>query len=386
MKVSRLVDSRKVEMIRLAKKLIEQDTTNPPGNEWRAAEIVKKFFRKEGIRYRIFENKKGRTNVIGYVGTGKPRLIIACHLDTVPAGDGWKTDPFKAVVKKERIYGRGANDNKGPLASMLIAGKIIKGMQKKIKGQLILACVADEEEGSKNGMYYLVKKNKLQGEYAIVPDISREMKWINIAEKGILKLKVTSTGKQAHGSRPHQGINAVWNMIDFLNMVRKYRMRYRKHWLLSKPTLNLGVIKGGQASNIVPGKCQALLDIRYIPGQRPSRIVRDIKKIAMKTREKNAQARLKIEVIREQGPFEVSKDNILIKTIKKHTKTVRGKTPKIIGLSGTTVVKPLALKGIYSVGFSCGEDVAHKANEYISIDQMNDFAKIITLVCLDILG
>jgi succinyl-diaminopimelate desuccinylase len=386
MDVKQKVNSERKEMIRVLSGLIAADTTTPPGNEWRAAEVVKKFFRKERIRYKIFEKEKGRTNIIGYVGKGKPRLIIACHSDVVPAGDGWKSDPFRAKISKDRVYGRGAVDNKGPLASMLITGKVLKHFEKQLKGQVILACVADEEKGSKYGMYYLLKEKKLHGEYAIVPDIERDMKKIDIAEKGLLHLKVTSFGKQAHGSRPHTGINAVWNMIEFLNLFKKYRMKFKKHGILSDPTSNLGMIKGGSAPNIVPGECEACIDFRYVPSQKAKGIINDIKKMLAQVRKKNRKARFRLEVIDNQRPSEVEKDNVLVRKIRKHSKDVIRIKPVITGLSGTTVVKPLVQSGILSVGFSPGKNMAHAANENVSVRDLLDFSKIMCLVCLDLLS
>jgi len=385
MDFSKLIDSERRGMIRLLSKLIAADTTNPPGNEWKAAKVVERFFRKNKIRYRVFEKKKGRTNIIGYMGKGKPRIIIACHLDVVPAGTGWKTNPFKMKVKGGRAYGRGSNDNKGPLASTLIAGKILKRFEKQLKGQVILACVADEERGSKYGMYYLFNKGKLKGEYGIVPDIAHRMRKIDISEKGLLHLKIISLGKQAHGSSPEKGVNAIWNMIEFLNLLKKYRMRFRKHSLLSNPTNNLGVIKGGSAPNIVPGECEALLDFRYLPSQKADCIMKDIKNMFREVRKKNKRAKFKLEVIDNQKSVEIEKDNILVQTIKRHAKEVIGREPKLTGLPGTTLVKPLAENGIIAVGYSPGEEVAHAANEYISIRELSEFSKILCLVCLDML-
>jgi len=380
-----MVDSQKKEMVALLSRLIAADTTNPPGNEWRAAKVIESFFRRNGIRYRIFDKEKGRTNILGYIGKGKPRVIIACHLDVVPAGTGWKTDPFKMVVNGGKAYGRGTNDDKGPTASALIAGKILKHFEKELRGQVILACVADEEKGSKYGMYYLMEKGKLEGEYAIVPDIAHRMGKIDVAEKGLLHLKITSIGKQAHGSRPEKGINAIWNMIEFLNLLKGYAPEFREHELLSDPTKNLGVIRGGCQPNMVPGECEVLLDFRYSPSQRGEDILRDIKKMFSEVRRKNRKSRFKIEIIDHQKPVEVGRDNVLVKTIKRRAKEVTGKTPGFIGLSGTTLVKPLAMNGVLAVGYSPGEEVAHMANEYVSIRELSDFAKVLSLVCLDML-
>jgi acetylornithine deacetylase/succinyl-diaminopimelate desuccinylase family protein len=380
------VDSGKEEMIRLLSKLIAADTTNPPGNERRAAKVVEKFFKKNRIAYKIFEKEKGRTNIIGYIGKGKPRIIIACHLDVVPAGSGWKTNPFRMKVKKGKAYGRGATDNKGPLASVLIAGKILKSFEKKLKGQVVLACVADEECGSKYGMYYLLNEGKLEGEYGIVPDIAYSMKKIDVAEKGLLHLKITSLGRQAHGSRPEKGVNAIWNMVEFLNILKKHRMRFRRHPLLSGPTSNLGIIRGGNAANIVPGECEVHLDFRYLPSQKTEDMTRGIKDMFSKVREKNRKARFRLEVVDHQKPVEVDEDNILVRKIRQHAKEVIGKYPEVTGLSGTTVVKPLVMKGILAVGYSAGGEVAHMANEFIRIRELVDFSKILCLVCFDLMS
>jgi len=384
--VEKAVEAKKREMLSLLSGLIAADTSNPPGNEYRAAEVVKKFFRKNEIRYRVFERERGRTNLLGYIGGGKPRLIIACHLDTVPPGNGWKSDPFKAKVKGGKVYGRGAVDNKGPLAGMLIAGAVLKKLEKQLKGQVIMACVADEEHGSKLGMHHLLGKGKLRGEYAIVPDIEHELKKIDVAEKGLLFLKVTSLGRQAHGSRPDLGVNAVWNMVGFLNLFRRYRMQFRRHPLLSGPTINLGMIRGGEATNMVPDECEVKIDIRYLPSQSSLAIMSDVKRMLEKIKRGNRSAKFRLEVIDDQKPVEVGGDNILIRSIKRHVRAVTGHDAETIGIAGTTLIKPLAGKGIVAVGFSPGEGLAHTANEYISLGELTAFAKILCLVCLDLRG
>jgi len=386
MNVEKTVDEHKREMIALLSKLIAANTSNPLGNEYLAANVVKKFFRKNAIRYKVFEKAKGRTNLIGYVGEGRPRLIIACHLDTVPAGKGWATDPFKAKVKGGKVYGRGAVDNKGPLAGMLIAGAVMKKLEKRLKGQVILACVADEEAGSKLGMFHLLETGKLRGEYAIVPDIEHELKKIDVAEKGLLFLEVTSLGRQAHGSRPDLGINAVWNMVDFLEIFRHYKMKARKHPLLSAPTINLGTINGGEAPNIVPDECTARIDIRYLPSQKAEAIISDVRRMLAAVERRNRKAKFRLEVIDDQKPVEVDGDNGLVRSIRKNVRAVTKHDAELIGIAGTTLVKPLAAKDIKAVGFSPGEGLAHTSNENISVSELSAFAKILCLVCLDLLG
>lgn len=386
MDVSGLVGSEEKTMIRLLGDLISKDTTNPPGKESRAAAVVEDFFRSNGIRYRTFERMKGRTNLVGYVGKGKPRLIIATHFDVVPAGDGWKTDPFRMTLKGGKAYGRGATDNKGPMASVLVAGKILKRFERRMKGTVVLACVADEERGSVNGMYYLTEKGKLKGDYAMVPDVGgRPGEKITVAEKGLLRIRITSLGKQAHSSRLHQGINAVWNMVDFLDLLRKHRMRFEEHALLSEPTLNLGTIKGGNAPNTVPSRCEAVLDVRYLPSQGRGKIVKEIRGLLDSAVKKNGSARFGLEVIEHQEPCETGKDNPLARSIAGQTEKLLGRKSRITGFPGTTVVKPLVKAGIKAVGVSVGNHAAHKENEYIELRYLREFAEIACGVALDML-
>ena len=73
-------------------------------------------------------------NIVGYIGTGKPSLLIVCHLDVVPAGNGWTRDPFEAYVSNNRVIGRGANDNKGQMAAMMVLARFLKQYESLLKG------------------------------------------------------------------------------------------------------------------------------------------------------------------------------------------------------------------------------------------------------------
>lgn len=386
MDFSKEVDSGKKELLSVLKELISINTVNPPGNEYMAADAVKEFFRKYKIRYRVFEKRKGRTNILGYIGKGDPVFMIATHLDTVSPGDGWKTDPFKAVVKGNKVYGRGTVDNKGPMACSLIAGKILKRIEKRLKGTLIIACLADEERGSKLGMRYLINERKVSADYAIVPDMETRLKKVSVGEKGLLFLRIISIGRQAHGSKPDLGVNAIENMVEFLNEFRKFRYKYRSNIMFTPPTRNLGTIEGGVAPNVVPGKCEARIDFRYLPGMKREDIIREIREIISRVKKKNKKARFEIEVIDDQKPFLQERKSILIRSVSNNIKSIIGVKPEIYGASGTTVAKPLAESGAVTAVFAPGDKVAHIANEYTYLNEMSDFTKILCMTVSDILG
>ena len=380
------IQDQQDEIVRLSTELIGANTVNPPGNEYLAVNIIKKYFRTHGIRYDTFEKVTGRTNIIGYIGKGNPTLLVACHLDVVPPGDGWDTDPFKPVVKNGRIFGRGANDNKGQMASMLVLAKFLKDNESMLNGSLLLIGAADEEKGSSLGLEYLLDECGISADYAIIPDVTNNMKIIDVGEKGALFLNITAYGKQAHGSTPEKGINAIWNMIELLNQLKKLKHKCVTHELFTPPTLNLGTISGGAAHNIVPAKCEAKLDIRYLPGETEKEILNNIYKIIASIKEHNPTAKFDITIDTHLPPTLIPADNPLISLISKHTESILGTKPIPIGFSGVTVAKQLIEKDIMAVGFGPGdEDQSHVANESIAIQELLDFGKIMGLVILDIL-
>ncbi len=384
-RLDEFVNNNQEDMVQLLCRLIGANTENPPGNEIAAANIVKEYFEDCGIEYKIFEKEKDRTNIIGYIGNGKPEIVVACHLDVVPAGSGWDTDPFIAEVKDGRVYGRGANDNKGQMASMMILAKFLKENEGIFKGRFILAGVADEEKGSALGAEYLVEDGLLHADYAIIPDVSHNMQMIDVSEKGALFLEIVSHGKQAHGSTPEKGVNAIWNMFELLEKIKNIKFARMSHPLHSPPTFNLGIISGGAASNIVPGECRAKLDIRYLPGDTAENVLKSIDDAVKEVEAANATAKFEVKVDSSLPPSEVPVDNPLVSSILKHAEAALSAKPEVKGMAGATVNKQLIVKGITSVGFGPGDTgEAHIANESTDIKELADFAKIIGHVAFDL--
>ena len=387
--IDSFVESRRKELIRIASDLIATNTENPPGRERLAARVVQKYLDGMGIRHESFEKEPERTNVVARIGSGSPSLLVACHLDVVPAGDGWSQDPFKATVTDGKMIGRGATDNKGQMASCMILAEYLRGKEDSLNGEFILVAAADEERGSRLGLEYLLEECGLRADYAIIPDVSYSMRKIDVSEKGALFLEVTSHGKQAHGSLPETGVNAIWNMVELLKEIETLpsAFKHTSHPLFTPPTLNLGTIQGGAARNIVPGRCVAGLDIRYLPGDTKENIIALVEERIKKVERANPRARFELKVGCDLPPSEVSYDNPLVGLIQRHTEDVLGVRPELIGMPGTTVTKQLLDKGVTAVGFGPGEESqAHMADESIEIQQLLDFAKIMARISCELLG
>lgn len=384
--MKRYFDSRRDELVRLTSDLVAARTVNPPGDEWRAVEVIERYLEPLEIPASRHEQEKGRTNLVARIGSGSPRLIVVGHIDTVPAGDGWETDPFTPVEKDGRLYGRGTTDDKGATASMLLAGRYLKEHESELTGEAILVAAADEERGSARGMIYLLEEGIVAGDFAVIPDAASDMKTVFIAEKAALFTKITSYGKQAHGSTPEKGVNAIRNLLEVIRRVDRMTFDVTEHPLLTPPTFNLGTIHGGAAPNIVPAKCTAELDMRFLPGDSADTILGRLDAICRDVENDVSGARFEMEVIVRDTPIELPGEHMLVQTIIDETESALGFRPELDGMSGSTIAKFCMKHGIPAVNFAPGEGgLAHMANECVKIDSLVNFAYLLARIVLRLL-
>ena len=118
------------------------------------------------------------------------------------------------------------------MASMLVLAKFLKDNESKLNGSFLLIGAADEEKGSDLGLKYLLDECGVSADFAIVPDVAHNMKIIDVGEKGALFLNITSYGKQAHGSTPEKGTNAIWNMVELLNQLKNIKFQRLSHEII----------------------------------------------------------------------------------------------------------------------------------------------------------
>ncbi|MEM2058453.1 MAG: ArgE/DapE family deacylase, partial [Thermoproteota archaeon] len=300
---------------------------------------------------------------------------------------GWSRPPYDGVIEGGRLYGRGASDNKGALASVLVAASRVKDeIEKSNLGKLTIAAVADEEQGNTYGMHYLIEEAGFKPDYAIVCEPTGCTSVV-VAEKGILRVKLRSKGRLAHGSRPQEGINAITKLSKVLVKLEEFTMSYEPHPLFSPPTLNVGVIVGGEAVNVVPSECTCLLDIRYLPGQEPGHILSEIEELIATVKRMDPQVDIDVEMVGAESPIVTSQDHPLIKLISESSLNVAGFSPKITGIGGGTVAKVLVKKGISSVVYGPGEEsVCHRADEYVDVSQLKLASQIYGIVMLNFKG
>jgi succinyl-diaminopimelate desuccinylase len=207
-----MVDKKR--LIALTRKLVRINSQNPPGNEREIGLFVKNFLDRLGLKTRLYEFKRNRTNVIAALKGLKSRhsLLITPHLDTVPAGRNWTMDPFQGIMRSGKLYGLGATDCKSNLACAMEALRSIVEDKVKLGYDLLFAATADEESGSDFGLIPLLEKRILKPSAAVVLD-SDDFEII-VTQKGLMHMKIKIEGKRAHGAYPWRGVNAIDKAIS----------------------------------------------------------------------------------------------------------------------------------------------------------------------------
>lgn len=359
-------------LIRLTQKLIRINSENPPGNELEIARFVRQYMEDFGLKCKSYEFARKRPNLVGLLKANSPQaktILISPHLDTVPAGRGWKFPPFKGVVKNGRIYGRGATDCKGNLAAAIEVLNSLIEDRARLRNNILFAATADEESGSTLGLITLLKKNILKSiDYALILD-SDEFD-IVITQKGLIHCKVSLFGRKAHGAYPWKGINAINIASNIIQDLKTYKFNYRKHPLLREPTMNIGTIQGGDKVNMVADWCDFELDVRYLPGMPVKALLGGIKKLIARRAK-----RFKIKINGLQNPYTIAGGHPLVSSLLKVWRK-HHRLSKLKGSEGATVITFFKEKNIPAVATGFGSSgCAHINDEYAVIDKLYSGAK-----------
>ncbi len=227
-KIDKIINEQKDYLVKLLCGLIEIPTVNPPGENYREiTDYLTSVLKEIGLRAEVIRVPRDvvakyypeyvdypRYNVIARFSKGKgPTIHFNGHYDVVPAGSGWTMKPFKPVVKEGKIYGRGATDMKGGIATIITTAKALIEADAEFNGTIELSFTPDEETGGQTGVGYIVEEGLVKPDYAIVAEPSGlDLIWIG--NKGAVWLLVEVFGRQAHGSTPWKGVNAFEKMVE----------------------------------------------------------------------------------------------------------------------------------------------------------------------------
>lgn len=362
--------------------LVRIDTTNPPGNETPAIQLLEARLRQAGFETVTvpYPDGENRSHVVARLrGTGeRPGLLFSGHVDVVPTGNvAWTVPAFGGEIREGRLYGRGSCDMKSGVAALVVAAKAIAASGTPLKGDLVVALTADEERNCL-GADALVNEPLFEGLGATIVAEPTSL-GLFIAEKGAFWVEVTFYGKTAHGSMPSAGANAVTAMADFLmRWERRYPTDRPVHALLGTPTLNVGLIHGGVKCNVVPDQCLAQLDMRTVPGLEHTMLMAHLRETAEEVAALRPGVRFDVAVLSDRQPVSCPRDSELALALAAAVEQVAGVDPTPRGVPYCTEASVWCpVLGIPAV--ICGPgapQMAHQPDEYVETTEVEQAAEI----------
>ncbi len=351
-----------INELKLAKELIRKPSITP--KDAGAINLLAKNLRSLGFNCKLitFKNIK---NLYAKLGKSSPNFCYAGHTDVVPPGNikNWSVNPFKPIVKNNKLIGRGASDMKASIACFVAAVSKFKTQNKKFKGSISFLITGDEEgiaiNGTKRVVKYLKKKREkinfcLVGE-PTNPNKLGEM--IKIGRRGSITGRLTIVGMQGHVAYPHMANNPSNTMVKILKKIKELKLdKGTKNFQPS----NLEVTKiniDNHADNVIPGSAHAVFNIRFNDKHSASSLKRKLNNVFRSiTRSNKCRFKIKYEV---SGEAFLTKPNKTTYMIQNTIKKVTGIKPKLSTSGGTSDAKTM-----------------HKIDENVSVSDLKKLTKI----------
>jgi len=397
-RISKRIDELREEMVSSMMKIIPLGGIGPENGgdgEIKKAEFLEKLARDMGLEVERVDARDERVPsgirpniIVRYRGRSGRSIWIVSHMDVVPPGSGWSTDPFTPVLKDGRIYGRGTEDNGQAIISSLYAVKALSDLGVRPEYNLNLAIVSDEETGSKYGIDYLISRGIFsKDDMVIVPDAGNsDGTMIEVAEKGILWLRITVKGKQVHASTPEKGLNAhrigmkLAMAIDDLlhSKFSEIDPLFDPPKSTFEPTKREANVEN---VNTVPGIDVFYFDCRILPKYSINDVLNAVKAIAEAYRSYGAE--INVDTVGMNEPSFTDPSSEIVRRIQRAVKLLRGKDAKPMGVGGGTCAAHLRRAGIQAAVWMTTDETAHQPDEYCVVDNMVEDAKVMAAVVLN---
>ncbi|HEV8042627.1 MAG TPA: acetylornithine deacetylase [Bryobacteraceae bacterium] len=314
-----------------------------------------------------------KVNLVATTGPGVAELLLVCHTDTVPFDPAWP-EAVHPQVRNGSLYGRGSCDVKGYLACVLAA---VSGLNvHRLSKSLAILLTADEEIGCV-GAKYIAGRNAIRARYAIIgePTGLHPVR----AGKGYALAEIVVGGKEAHSAFPDRGRSAIYDaarVVARLEQVAK-KLAARKNADFDPPytTLNVGLIRGGTAKNIVPGECRITVEWRPVPGDDPRRPAVLIQEELARLRHRYPGFHARIDLQRLDPAFDPSPTDDLAALVQ----LLARRRPATVAFG--TEAAHLCTLTTETIVFGPGNmETAHRTGEFVPTAELNKCVAILKAV------
>ena len=370
--------------LELLQELVRIPSPNPPGDTQAIAAYIAEQMLLIGctVSTPAPDMKPEAVNVVATIGQGDPVIMLHAHIDTVPIAaeeaQKWSIDPYAAVIKDGKLYGKGSVDDKAPLAAMMHA--MIHAAQKadQLQGTLVLVAAAEEEVGGQLGTRWLADNGHLpECDFIIVGE--QTFNRVATAHKGVMRATVRTAGRSVHATNPDRGINAITAMARAVLALEAYHndLAQRVHPMVGVPTCNVGVIQGGSTANAVPDSCAIYLDRRMIPGEDPSDVQAEMVRIIKDLNVSPAQ--ISIDDFLVSNWFSSTVDSPLAQTFLACVQDELEADPGPVGYLPGSDAKHLTdlVRGEMIIFGPGSYEVAHAFDEYVALDEFQSTTDIL---------
>jgi succinyl-diaminopimelate desuccinylase len=279
--VSGFDDALRADAVELLSTLIGIRSENPPGDEDRIVEFIQQYLADRSIRSERIPLESGRSSLVARLPGRSPGSYILCgHIDTVRADPThWHTNPFSALREGSRIWGLGAADMKSGVA-ILVA--LVCHMEARLlppPHDVVLVLTADEE-GAYRGAASVVSAGLIDdARFLLVPEPTAGA--VYVGQRGELWVEATFKGREAHGSTPSAGVNAILPASEFCLQLAEENRALSGVCGSDQTSLNIGLITGGRQVNIVPGVATVNLDFRVVTLAERDRVLSRIREVGV---------------------------------------------------------------------------------------------------------
>jgi acetylornithine deacetylase/succinyl-diaminopimelate desuccinylase-like protein len=409
-RIQAFVDNNFARETNFLAELVKVASDNPPGDCAPHAERTRQLLQDLGLSVEAHqvpqqiveaEGMRSATNLIvrHRFGDG-PVIALNAHGDVVPPGLGWRVPSYGAVIEDSPhgpvMYGRGVAVSKSDFATYtwtLLALMELARQGTPLAGTLELHFTYDEEVGGNIGPKWLLDQGLTKPDMAIAAGFSYS---VVTAHNGCLHLEVTVTGKQAHAAMPDTGIDALETATTILGALYGYRgelahTRSKTPGIVS-PTLNIGLIKGGINTNVVPDQVVFRIDRRMIPEEDPAAAESELRERIAAAARQRPQVRVEVRRLLLAAPLSPqSGTDRIAAALQRHAKQILGVDVPVTGVPLYTDARHYAARGIPIVLYGAGprsilDANAHNANENLRLNDLSAATKIVAMTCAELLG
>jgi succinyl-diaminopimelate desuccinylase len=379
--------------------LVRLPSVNGRDTEAAVAQRVVEEAERLGLQARLVAADPKRPNVLVELGGGVGGFALVAHLDTVEEGEGedWSHPPFGAEIHDGRLYGRGAADNKAGIACGLYTLALLRdhSLLDLSAARVVLAGVVDEESGANSplGARYLLDQGLLDASGAIYTYASDK---IRIGHRGVLRLRLHATGEAVHSGRKawhqkRQGLNAGTALMAVALAIDGMEIPTSPHpafgglgCTVTVTGLRFGP-DNGTVSGVVPGRAEAGIDIRLMPGQSKDEVLDTVRDVV----ERNVPPGLQVatDVTVDIPAAVIPADHRLVETARHWTRMVTGEEWAVAGAGPANEGYMFIQAGIPTLcGFGPQGENAHAPDEYVEIGSLSQTIAMYTGIIRDYLG